>query len=426
MTIVQQVRLFYAVPVAHVLVIGASLAGLRAVETLRSHDFTGDVTVCDTEYTVLYDRPPLSKKFLEGEWQADRIQLRKPADIDALQATWLTGHRATALNPQTRTVTFANGTTQTYDACIIATGGTVRTLPNQPDLAGIHTLRTLDHAAALRDDLQPGRHLVVIGAGFIGLEAAATATKRGCTVTVLEGLPAPLIRGLGEEMGNAVGRVHAANGVDIRCNVKVEQILGADHVTAVRITNEHGITEDIHADVVLVGIGVSPSTQWLADSGLTLDDGIVCDANLQAAPGIFAAGDVARWPNALYADTEPTMRVEHWTTAAEQGAHAALNAIAHITHQPLEQYSAVPFFWSDQFTARIQFLGRSTGAEEIRVVAGDPTTDKFAAAYMRNNRLVGVLGVSMPKVVMPSRKLLETYTPWADALAHFAETNTPA
>ena len=396
------------------------------METLRSHDFTGDVTVCDSEYTVLYDRPPLSKKFLEGEWDADRIRLRKAQDIEALNATWLTGRRATRLDPQARSVAFADGTVQTYDACIIATGGTVRRLPNQPDLAGVHTLRTLDDASALRDDLQPGMRLVVIGAGFIGLEAAATATKRGCNVTVLEGLPAPLIRGLGEEMGNAVGRVHAANGVDIRCNVKVQEILGSGRVDAVRITNEHGATEDVPADVVLVGIGVAPSTQWLADSGLTIDDGVVCDANLQAAPGVFAAGDVARWPNALYADTEPTMRVEHWTTAAEQGAHAALNALAHLTNRPLAPYSAVPFFWSDQFTARIQFLGRSTGAEEIRVVAGDLTTDKFAAAYMRKDRLVGVLGVSMPKVVMPSRKLLDNHTPWADALAHFAETNPPA
>jgi NADPH-dependent 2,4-dienoyl-CoA reductase/sulfur reductase-like enzyme len=226
-------------------------------------------------------------------------------------------------------------------------------------------------------------------------------------------------------MGNAVGRVHQANGVRIRCNVKVDQILGTDRVTGVRITNEAGAVEDVPADVVLVGIGVSPSTQWLTDSGLTLDDGIVCDANLQAAPKLFAAGDVARWVNPLYADTEPTMRVEHWTTAAEQGLHAALNVIAHLNNQPLTPYSAVPFFWSDQFTARIQFLGRSTDADEIRVIAGDPTTDKFAAAYMRNNRLVGVLGVSMPKVVMPSRKLLETHAPWADALAHFAETTTP-
>jgi NADPH-dependent 2,4-dienoyl-CoA reductase/sulfur reductase-like enzyme len=396
------------------------------VETLRVRGYSGDITVYDAEYTALYDRPPLSKKFLEGEWDATRIQLRKAEDIEALGASWMYGHRATSLDTTSNALSFSNGHSTSYDACIIATGGTVRRLANQPDIAGVHVLRTLGDAESLRDDLQPGKHLVVIGAGFIGLEAAATATKRGCTVTVLEGLPAPLIRGLGEEMGSAVGRVHQANNVHIRCNVKVEQIVGADHVTAVRIVNEHGASEEVPADVILVGIGVSPSTQWLDNSGLSIDDGIVCDANLQAAPGVFAAGDVARWPNMLYADTEPTMRVEHWTTAAEQGAHAATNAVALLNNEPLTPYSAVPFFWSDQFTARIQFLGRSTGAEEIRVIAGDTTTDKFAAAYMRNNRLIGVLGVSMPKVVMPSRKLLETHTAWNDALRHFAESSTPS
>jgi NADPH-dependent 2,4-dienoyl-CoA reductase/sulfur reductase-like enzyme len=190
-------------------------------------------------------------------------------------------------------------------------------------------------------------------------------------------------------------------------------------VTGVRISDATGESM-VPADVVLVGIGVAPATQWLDGSGLTVNDGVVCDAHLQAAPGVFAAGDVARWVNGLYSDLEPTMRVEHWTTAAEQGAHAARNALAHINPTPLAPYSAVPFFWSDQFTSRIQFLGRSTDAEEIRVVAGSVDEGKFAAAYMRAGRLVGVLGVSMPKVVMPSRKLLEVHTPWEAALEHYA------
>jgi NADPH-dependent 2,4-dienoyl-CoA reductase/sulfur reductase-like enzyme len=281
-------------------------------------------------------------------------------------------------------------------------------------------LRTLHDAQGLREELQPGKKLVVIGAGFIGLEAAATAVARGCTVTVLEGLPAPLIRGLGEDMGTAATAIHATQGVNIRCNVRVQSIeTQAGSVTGVRISDATGESV-VAADVVLVGIGVAPATQWLEGSGLVVNDGVVCDAHLQAAPGVFAAGDVARWVNGLYSDLEPTMRVEHWTTAAEQGAHAARNALAHINNTPLVPYSAVPFFWSDQFTARIQFLGRSTDAEEIRVVAGSVDEGKFAAAYMRAGRLVGVLGVSMPKVVMPSRKLLEVHTPWEVALEHYA------
>ena len=405
---------------AHIALIGGSLAGLRALETLRTDGFSGNITVVNAENSAPYDRPPLSKKFLSGEWEADRIQLRKPSDIDELGATWLNSTHATALNVATRELTLNTSSVLNYDACIIATGGIARELPQQPHAQGIHQLRTLHDAQGLREELQPGKKLVVIGAGFIGLEAAATAVARGCTVTVLEGLPAPLIRGLGENMGTAATAIHATQGVNIRCNVRVQGIeTQAGSVAGVRISDATGESV-VAADVVLVGIGVAPATQWLEGSGLVVNDGVVCDAHLQAAPGVFAAGDVARWENGLYSDLEPTMRVEHWTTAAEQGAHAARNALAHINNTPLVPYSAVPFFWSDQFTSRIQFLGRSTDAEEIRVVAGSVDEGKFAAAYMRAGRLVGVLGVSMPKVVMPSRKLLEVHTPWEAALEHYA------
>lgn len=404
----------------HVAVVGGSLAGLRAVETLRTDGFTGEITMVNAEDAAPYDRPPLSKKFLSGEWEADRIQLRKPSDIDALNAHCLNNTSATALNVASRELTLSTSTVLHFDACIIATGGFARELPQQPRVQGIHQLRTLHDAQALREDLQPGKKLVVIGAGFIGLEAAASAVARGCTVTVLEGLPSPLIRGLGAEMGRAATAIHATQGVNIRCNVRVQGIeTNASGVTGVRISDADDESV-VAADVVLVGIGVAPATQWLEGSGLTVSDGVVCDAHLQAAPGVFAAGDVARWENNLYSDLEPTMRVEHWTNAAEQGAHAARNVLAHINNTPLVPYSAVPFFWSDQFTSRIQFLGRSTDAQEIRVVAGSADEGKFAAAYMRAGRLVGVLGVSMPKVVMPSRKLLEVHTSWEAALEHYA------
>jgi len=408
---------------SRVVIVGASLAGLRAAESLRTHGFDGEIAVVGKETRHLYDRPPLSKKFLAGEWDADRIRLRKPEEVDALRVDWHHGTTATGLDIGNKVLLTDKGDF-TYDACIIATGGAVRRLPNQPNHTGIHVLRTINDAEALRDDLAPDKHLVVIGAGFIGLEAAATARAKGCTVTVLEGLPAPLIRGLGESMGRTVARVHHDNGVEIRCNVRVEEILGGPAVSGVRIVNEHGAPEVVDADVVLVGIGVAPATDWLGDSGLTINDGIVCDENLQCAPGVFAAGDVARWPNALFADIEPTMRVEHWTTASEQGAHAATNVIAHLNGQPLTPYSAVPFFWSDQFTSRIQFLGRGTNADDVRVVAGNPDEGKFAAAYFGNDRLIAVLGVSLPKAVMPARKLLQDRATKSQALAHFAEAAT--
>ena len=399
-------------------VVGASLAGVRACETLRHEGFQGDIVCIGDENHVPYDRPPLSKKFLSGEWDADRISLRRPDAIAELGVQWKTGNKAVRLKTDSGIISLENGDEVSYDGLIIATGGTVRRLPNQPNIAGVHVLRTLDQAAALRDDLREGSHLVVIGAGFIGLEAAATAAQRGVYVTVLEGLPAPLVRALGPHMGTAVAAVHERNGVVIRCSVKVARIVGEERVTGVELSDG----EVVPADAVLVGIGVSPSTEWLEGGGLMLSDGVVCDESLCAGPAnVFAAGDVTRWPNALFTDIEPLMRVEHWTNAAEQGAMAARNLLAASKGAPTTPYAAVPFFWSDQFDARIQFLGRTTADSHAEVVAGDVDTGKFCAMYVTNNRLTGVLGVSMPKLVMPSRALLSTHTSPEDARAWFAD-----
>ena len=406
----------------NIVIVGASLAGTRAAETLRSSGFTGTITMVGAETQKPYDRPPLSKNYLAGDWDAERVALRKPEVLDELHLTWKLGVAATALDTAANTVTLADGTTLSYDGLIIATGGDVRRLPNQPALAGVHTLRTLDDATALRDEIAEGTKVVVIGAGFIGLEAAATAKKRGAVVTVLEGLEAPLIRAMGAEMGAAIGAVHERNGVRVMCSVQVASINGDTKVTGVSLTNG----ETIAADVVIVGIGVSPATTWLEGSGLTLRDGVVCNANLNAGPeNVFVAGDVLRWPNALFADVETDMRVEHWTNAAEQGAVAATNLLAAMSAQPQTPYEAVPFFWSDQFDARIQCLGRPSANARVDVVAGNPADGKWCSIYSVNDRLTAVLGVSQPKLVMPSRALLSTHTSREDALAHFARVTAP-
>lgn len=363
-----------------------------------------------------YDRPPLSKNFLAGEWDADRVALRKPEALEELKLTWKLGSAATSLNTSNNTVSLADGSAITYDGLIVATGGTVRRLPNQPNIAGVHVLRTLDHAQALRGEITEGANVVVIGAGFIGLEAAATATKRGAKVTVLEGLEAPLIRALGAEMGAAIGEVHVRNGVTVRCGVQVQSIDGTDHVKSITLGNG----ETIAADVVIVGIGVAPATQWCETSGLTIRDGIVCNENLCAGPeNVFVAGDVLRWPNALFSDVEADMRVEHWTNAAEQGAIAAKNLLASLNGTEQEPYAAVPFFWSDQFDARIQCLGRPSANAQVDIVDGSVAEGKWCAIYSVNNRLTAVLGVSKPKLVMPSRALLSKHTTRDEALAHF-------
>lgn len=386
----------------HVVIAGSSLAGLRAAETLRQEKFLGRITMVSNETDAPYDRPPLSKKVLAGEWEADRIRLRKPDDLASLDAEWIRGDAATALDLGIGTVTLASGRSIDFDGLVIATGATVRRLPGQPDWSGIHTLRSLGDSLALRDELGAGQRVVVIGAGFIGLEVAATARQRGCEVTVLEGAPAPMMRGLGAHMGALVAAVHERNGVVLRCGVAVEGLVSDDERRVAGVALRDG--EIVPADVVVVGIGVAPATEWLVGSGLTLDDGVVCDATLNAGRrGVYAAGDVARWPHPLLGRV---VRVEHWTNASEQGATAAKNMLAVARGEVPREYGEVPFFWSDQFTSRIQFLGRADGGEDVEIVVGSAAEGSFVALYHRDGQLCGALGVSRPKQLMPFRKLL--------------------
>lgn len=403
-----------------VVIVGASLAGLRAAETLRNEGFTGRVTMIGAETHRPYDRPPLSKKLLSGEWEPDRIALRKPADLDGLGLEWRLGTRAEGLDTSNGRVQLANGDSVAYDGLIIATGALPRSLPGQPSWSGIHVLRTLDDSLALRADLDPGKRVVVIGAGFIGLEAAATARGRGCEVTVLEGAPAPMIRGLGADMGRAAALVHGDNGVVLRTSVLVDGLVEsqAGRVGGVRLRDG----EVIPADVVLVGIGVAPATDWLEGSPLSISDGVRCDAALNAGSSvglehIYAAGDVCRWFNPLYGRE---MRVEHWTTASEQGAAAARNLLIEARGDEPQPYSSVPFFWSDQFTARIQFLGRAEGDENVHVVLGSPEERSFLALYEKDDVLVAALGVSRPRQLMPMRALLAERATWDRVRDHVA------
>ncbi len=380
--------------IRNVVVVGGSLAGLRAVEALRTGGFDGSVTVIGDEPHLPYDRPPLSKRLLSGEWEPDRIALRKPEDMGALDVTWCQGVAAIGLDLTRQEVALADGSTVPFDGLIAATGATARELPDQEQHDHVVKLRTLDDALALRARLiGGGKRVVVVGAGFIGLEVASTARQLGNDVVVLEGGPAPLVRALGPEMGAAVAAVHADHGVELRCDVQVDGF----GTSAVLI--DGGWHEP--ADVVVVGIGVVPATGWLEGSGLQVRDGLVCAPDLQAGhPLVYGAGDVVRWYNPLF---EEEMRVEHWTNAAEQGAVAASNLISEAAGQPRSEYAPVPFFWSEQYDRRIQFLGHASGDDDVEIVAGSIESRQFAALYGRAGRLRGVLGLNMPRAVMPLR-----------------------
>jgi NADPH-dependent 2,4-dienoyl-CoA reductase/sulfur reductase-like enzyme len=392
-----------------VVVVGASLAGLRAAESLRTAGFDGSITVIGDERHMPYDRPPLSKRLLAGDWEVDRIALRKPDDIASLDVDWRLSTRAVALDVAQRRVELAGGEHVRFEGAILATGSRPRTLPAQEGLPDVVVLRSVDEALDLRERIAGGgKRVVVVGAGFIGLEVAATARKLGNEVLVLEGASAPLIRGLGAAMGAAIAAVHGDHGVEVRCGVTIEGLQPG----AVLI--DGGWHEP--ADVVVVGIGVTPATDWLASSGLTLRDGVVCGSDLNTGvPLVYAAGDIVRWYNPLF---DEEMRVEHWTNAAEQGALAATNLLAEATGQRTAPYAPVPFFWSDQYDRRIQFLGRASGDDEVQVVSGSVVARQFVALYGSGGRLRGVLGLNAPKQVMPFRSLLLDRITWEDALAH--------
>lgn len=394
-----------------VVVVGSSQAGFRAAEALREAGFDGSVTMVGDEPHRPYDRPPLSKQVLAGTMAPEDIALT-PAEggVDDLGLTWRLGTTATGLDLGAREVVLGGGERLPFAGLVVATGAHARQLPNTDHLAGVHTLRTLDDSLALGKALDGARRVVVVGAGFIGAEVAATCRGRGLEVSLVEALPVPLERGLGPTMGSVMADLHRDHGVDLRLGVGVVRLEGGDHVERVRLTD--GTVLD--ADVVVVGIGVVPNTDWLEGSGLAVDNGVLCDETCLAAPGVVACGDVARWPNPRF---DEVMRVEHWDNAVAMGAHAARTLLAAMDGRRGESYAPVPWFWSDQYDRKIQLAGRSSPDDQVKVVAGDLGERRFVAMYGRAGRLVGILGMNMPAKVMRWRSMLEQPTRYDDALA---------
>ncbi|MGW8848987.1 NAD(P)/FAD-dependent oxidoreductase [Streptomyces xiamenensis] len=400
-----------------IVIVGASAAGLAAAETLRREGYDGTLTLVGDEPHPPYDRPPLSKQVLAGQWGPERLALRAPADLAALGLDLRLGTAATGVDPAARTVLLADGGSTRerdlpYDGLVIATGVRPRLLPGSGGDAA-HVLRTVEDALALRDRLRPGRHLVVVGAGFLGAEAAAVARGLGAEVTLLEPAPVPLAHAVGERIGDLLAAVHRAHGVRLRTGVTVREVL--DGGRGVRLADG----EEIPADDVLVAIGSRPNTEWLAGSGLPVDDGLVCDAYCAAAPGVYGAGDVARWHHPLFGTA---LRVEHRTHAAEQGMAAARNLLRPEGSRP---FAPVPYFWSDQYDLKVQAYGHLRGHDELAVVAGDLAERRFLAVYRTGDHLTGALAVGMPpRVIRPWRAAVAARTPWHEALREAAPGTT--
>ncbi|MFE3037806.1 NAD(P)/FAD-dependent oxidoreductase [Streptomyces canus] len=383
-----------------IVVVGASAAGLAAAETLRREGYDGTLTLVGEEPLAPYDRPPLSKQILAGKWEPDRLALRTPDALAALDLDLRLGVAATGLDLTGRTVELADGSALPYDGLIMATGVRPRRLPGE----GAHVLRGLDDALALRARLTPGRRLVVVGAGFLGAEAAAVAWQLGVHVTLLEPAPVPLAHAIGTEVGQILTQAHLDRGVNLRCGVTVTDVTE----NGVRLAD----ASEIEADEVLVAVGSLPNTEWLAGSGLTVGDGVVCDEYCEAASNVYAAGDVARWYNPLFGTS---MRIEHRTTATEQGMAAARNLLA--TPEARKPFAPVPYFWSDQYDMKIQAYGYLRGHDEVAVVEGELTVRRFVTAYRTGDRVTGALAVGMPpKAIRQWRQAIARGAAWDDTV----------
>ncbi|WP_406724501.1 FAD-dependent oxidoreductase [Streptomyces sp. GD-15H] len=377
-----------------VVIVGGSAAGMATASKLRRLGYTGRLTIIGDE-VVPYDRPPLSKQFLAGQWAEDKLSLMSPDQLKGLDAQLFLGTRAIDLDSRRRTITDDTGRTHRFDAAVIATGVRPRMLDalsaGQP-----HVLRTVSDAVGLRERLQPGIRLVVVGGGFLGLETAATALELGVDVTVIEPNPHPLSDRLGMNASARLIDLHRSRGTDLRLGVSVASSSRDGHGTwTLELTDHSTVT----ADDVLVAVGSVPQTDWLVESGLGISNGVVCDATCQAAPHVWAVGDVARWWDDRH---QAHVRLEHRTNAIEQ-ADAVARGILGV-HR--DAYQPVPFFWTDHFDARIQLAGRFTPDSSETLIDVDPAKGSNITLFHRDGRLTAVLGWSAPKDFQTYRRQL--------------------
>jgi 3-phenylpropionate/trans-cinnamate dioxygenase ferredoxin reductase subunit len=385
-----------------VVIVGGSLAGLRTAQALRREGHDGSLTIVAGEpHWPPYDRPPLSKQVLVGSLEPERVRLRVPDDLGADVRT---GARAVGLDVAARTVLLDDGERLSYAALVLATGATPRRIPGSDGLAGVHVLRTIDDSLALSADLKRARKVVVVGAGFIGCEVASSCRTLGLEVTIVDLLPLPLAP-LGVPAGEIVRELHESNGVEMRLGTGVAGFDGEVRVSGVRLTD--GTTVD--ADVVVVGIGVVPSTGWLDGSGLELADGVECDETCLARGGdgrVAAVGDVARWYHPRYGSS----RIEHWTNAGEQAAHVAKV----LVHGPdvAGPFAPVPYFWSDQFGKKLQFVGMCGDDDDFEIVEGAVHDGRWVAAYGRDGVTVAALCVDWPARLVPWQALVGDGAPF--------------
>jgi 3-phenylpropionate/trans-cinnamate dioxygenase ferredoxin reductase subunit len=370
-----------------VVIVGASLAGLRAAEGLRSEGYAGDIDIVGDEPHLPYNRPPLSKRALVGQDAMADL----PFQIDdTLDAAWRLGDGAVGLDASARVVTLASGTRLNYDRLLVATGVRARWPEVFTPGERVTALRTLDDAQRLERALATSRRVIVVGAGFIGCEVAATIRGRGLEVALIDMAAAPLVAAVGEVPARLLAERHAAEGVEMHLGHGVAEVRGpADRPLGVTLTDG----TEVDGDVIVVGIGSQPNVEWLSDSGIVLDDGVVCDATLrvQGVEDVWAAGDVARWAHPLIGGAP--VRVEHWTHAATSGMAAARNMLAEDQGLP---FGLLPEFWSDQYDWNVRGVGLTGGRFDFEIVHGDSSVP-LVGLYRDGHKIVGALAFNATK-----------------------------
>ncbi|WP_338073495.1 FAD/NAD(P)-binding oxidoreductase [Kineococcus siccus] len=376
---------------------GSGTAGLATADALRSEGWEGDVVLVGAEPHEPYDRPPLSKQLLAGRWTTDRIVLRTRAALAADGVELLSGRRAIGVDTTDRTLHLDEGDDLRYDALVVATGLDARRLPFGHDLAGVHVLRTLDDALGLRAESSTARRVVVIGAGFLGCEVAATVRQAGAQVAIVDPLDLPLRNVLGPRLGTLVAEVHAGHGVDLHLGRGLASYL-SDRGRVTGVVLDDG--SELPADLVVVAIGATPAVQWLRGSAVPLAGplpqdgagGVRCDAAGRAVEAVWAVGDVAAW----WSPQEGRhVRLEHRLTANQ---HAQVVARAITGGQP-RALALVPYFWSEQYDLHLQSYGTPAGTDEVHVVEGSLARRRFLAVYLRGGRVSAVVGAGLPKAL---------------------------
>lgn len=383
------------------MIVGGGLAATRTAEQLRRSEYAGPITIVSAEDRLPYDRPPLSKDVLRAE--TDDVTLKPAEFYTEKDITVQLGNAVCSVDTDTKTLTLSDGTQLGYEELVIATGLVPKRISSFPDLPGIHVLRSFEQSIALRREAGAARRAVVVGAGFIGCEVAASLRSLGVDVVLVEPQPAPLASVLGEQIGELVARLHRAEGVDVRCGVGVAQVEGDDRVRSVTLDDG----TELAADLVIVGIGSHPATGWLDGSGIEVDNGVVCDrVGRTSVPHVWAVGDVASWRDAA----GEQVRVEHWSNVADQ----ARAMVPSMLGQDPPAAAAVPYFWSDQYDIKIQCLGEPQATDTVHLVEDDGR--KFLAYYERDGIVAGVVGASMPAKVMKTRSKIAAGAPIADVL----------